>query len=158
MTLFLSNIVDALFVRVRGRLQKNRTESVNNLLIWCTIGMGEIVCMTDEIRKYPQATLVINRKPYIEDFVKAWFTNKYLFIDDIKGQFDAVIFPAWAMRRKDMKALIKLNIPLRIGQIWVKQRKYEYVFNRVLYVDNYINESKSYNLLFQFYENCRRSI
>lgn len=158
MTLFLSNIVDALFVRVRGRLQKNRTESVNNLLIWCTIGMGEIVCMTDEIRKYHQATLVINRKPYIEDFVKAWFTNKYVFIDDIKGKFDAVIFPAWAMRRKDMKALIKLNIPLRIGQVWVKQRKYEYVFNRVLYVDNYINESKSYNLLFQFYENCRRSI
>lgn len=158
----LFRIIDKIKLRIQGELQPFECVLHNNprVLIFCTLGMGEIVCMEKLIDSIPNVTLVIDRKKYIKDFVEFWFNVDSHFLCQMDSsfinKFDVCIVPAGCMRPTEIKTMVRLRIPFRIGQF--KNNRFKFAFNYRVDIDNYLNEEKSFNQLLDYYENLNSTI
>lgn len=157
----LYRIIDKISLQIKGRFQPFEyvLRDKPRVLIFCTLGMGEIVCMTKLIENIPNVTLCIDRKEYIEEFIKYSFDVDYIFIDsidEIPHKFDVCIMPSGCMRRPEIKAMVHLKIPVRIGQF--KNNRFKFAFNYHVNINNLINEENSFNQLLDRYENINSTI
>jgi hypothetical protein len=157
----LYRIIDKIKLRINASMQPMEAIVHNEpkVLIFCTLGMGELVCMSNLIESIPNVTLCIDRKKYIVEFVEYWFHVDYFFLDsvsEIADKFDVCIMPAGCMRPPEIKALVKLFIPVRIGQF--KNNRFKFIFNYKTEVSNFINEETSFNKLLEYYENINSTI
>lgn len=149
----LYQIIDCLYIRIAGRFQKTR--SGNGTLIFCTIGMGEMVGMTELINRIPEAFLVIDRKNYMVEYVDFWHPHhKYCFLDELKGNYKYCIMPYMATRKAEIKKMVELKIPVRIGH----KGKYSFAFNHVVPYSDKVNQFQSFNDLFDCYDNINSTV
>jgi hypothetical protein len=130
------------------------------VLIFCTLGMGEIMGMKKLIDRFPKATLVIRRKQYIIDYMELFFPkHPLLFTDEPKltfkwllGCFDLCIVPWECLRWREMEIIISLKIPNRIGQINLDHTHYSFILNDVTYVTKFEEQERTFNELLTHYE------
>jgi hypothetical protein len=142
----LQRIQKKIKIRIIGRFQPDIFVVKNpRILIFATVGMGNISNMMNIIKNFDNVTLCIQKKDYIIEFIEKWVGVEYFFINEhTDKQFDVCIMPNQAIRVDEMLRMIKFNIPVRIGQIEKKNAMWEFLFNVVIPLSDLENEEKSF--------------
>jgi hypothetical protein len=151
----LYRIINKLYVQLFGRLLPKK-EMRNVTLIFCTLGMGELVCMKNLINNVKNAALIIEDKEYIREYLYFTHPTKLALTMDELKKFDfgfiRCIVPAGCMRLPEITEIVRLGIPIRIGQFYKDKTKFKFCFNYSIEIDNFTNQIETSDNLLKFYE------